>query len=57
MIDETKVIKKLQKRIDTYVLQHPDKKDSEKVQVIREFIHMLEIEAKSTCENITEARR
>ena len=46
MIDEKRVIKKLQDRIDDFVLKHPDKKDSEAVETIREFIHLLEEEAK-----------
>lgn len=45
MIDEKKVIKKLQDRIDDFVLKHPDKKDCESVQVVKEFIHLLEEEA------------
>ena len=45
MIDEKKVIKKLQDRIDDFVLKHPDKKDCEEVQVVTEFIQMLEEEA------------
>lgn len=46
MIDEKRVIKKLQDHIDDFVLKHPDKKDSEAVETIREFIHLLEEEAK-----------
>lgn len=46
MIDEKKVIKKIESRIDTFVKQHPKEKDCEHVQVQREFIHMLELEAK-----------
>ena len=42
MIDEKRVIKKLQSRIDDFVLKHSDKKDSEAVETIREFIHLLE---------------
>lgn len=45
MVDEKKVIKKLQDRIDNFVLKHPDKKDCEEVQVVTEFIQMLEEEA------------
>ena len=45
MIDEKKVIKKLQDRIDDFVLKHPDKKDCEAVQVVEEFIQMLKEEA------------
>ena len=45
MIDEKKVIKKLQYRINDFVLKHSDKKDCESVQVVKEFIHLLEEEA------------
>ena len=45
MIDEKKVIKKLQDRIDDFVLKHPDRKDCEAVQTVEEFIQMLEEEA------------
>ena len=46
MIDEKKVIKKLQKRIDIFVKEYPELNNSESVESIREFIHLLEIEAK-----------
>ena len=46
MIDEKEVIKKLQKRIDIFVKEHPELNNSESVERIREFIHLLEIEAK-----------
>ena len=46
MIDEKKVIKKLQSRIDTFLKQHPEEKDCLGVQRVKEFIHLLEIEAK-----------
>lgn len=45
MIDETKIIKKLQNRIDEFVKVHPDQKNCESVQVIEEFIELLESEA------------
>lgn len=45
MIDETKVIKKLQTRIDEFVKTHPDQKNCESIQVIEEFIELLESEA------------
>lgn len=48
MIDEKKVINKLQDRIDDFVLKHPDKKDCEAVQVVEEFIQMLEEEAEKS---------
>lgn len=46
MIDEKRVIKKLQSRIDDFVLKHPDKKDCEAVQTVEEFIQILEEECK-----------
>ena len=46
MIDENKVIKKLQNRIDVFTKDYPDRKDCIEVQCIKEFIHLLEIEAK-----------
>ena len=45
MVDEKKVIKKLQDRIDDFVLKHPDRKDCEAVQTVEGFIQMLEEEA------------
>lgn len=46
MIDERKIIEKLQKRIDNYLNKYPDRKNSEAVIVIEEFIDLLEDEAK-----------
>ena len=46
MIDEKRVIAKLERRIDDFVEAHPDQKDSISVQTVQEFIHMLELEAK-----------
>ena len=46
MIDEKKLIKRLQSRIDTFVKEHPEEKDCVQVQNVKEFIHLLEIEAK-----------
>lgn len=46
MIDEKIIIKKIENRIDTFVKEYPEKKDSLEVQTQREFIHMLQIEAK-----------
>ena len=46
MIDEKKIIKKLEHRIDVFVKEHPDKKDCPEVQCIEEFVHLLKIEAK-----------
>ena len=48
MVDEKIIIRKLEKRIDDFVKNHPEQKDCEKVQTVREFIHMLELEAKET---------
>lgn len=45
MIDETKIIKRLQKRIDVFIMSNPKEKDSLVVETIREFIHMLQLEA------------
>ena len=45
MIDEKRIIAKLEKRIDDFVKAHPDQKDDVSVQVIQEFIHMLELGA------------
>lgn len=45
MIDETKVIKRLEKRIDDFIKSYPFKKDSVEVQIVHKFIHMLKIEA------------
>jgi hypothetical protein len=46
MIDEKKMIKKLKNRIDIFVKEYLDKHDSFGVQIIKKFIHMLQIEAK-----------
>ena len=46
MVDEKIIIKKLEKRIDDFVKLYPDKKGCEQVEAIREFIHLLELEAK-----------
>ena len=46
MIDEKRVIRKIEKKIDTFVKDHPEQKDCKSVQVQKEFIHMLELEAK-----------
>lgn len=46
MIDETKIIKRLENRIDTFVEAHPKENHSPAVETIREFIHMLKEEAK-----------
>lgn len=47
MIDEKKIIKKLDNRIDTFVKQHPEEKDCLAVQSVREFKQMIEAEAES----------
>ncbi len=46
MVNERKIIEKLQKRIDEYLHKYPDRKNSEAVIVIEEFIDLLEDEAK-----------
>ena len=46
MIDEKIIIKKIKNRIDAFVKEYPEKKDSLEVQTLNEFIHMLQIEAK-----------
>lgn len=46
MIDEQNIIQKLQHGLDEYLLKYPKEKDSEKVTTIREFIHILKLEAK-----------
>lgn len=46
LIDEKKIIKKLENRIDEFLKGHPDKKDCLEVRAVEEFIHMLELEAK-----------
>lgn len=46
MINEKKIIKNIENRIDTYIKEYPEKKNCEYVETQREFIHMLQIEAK-----------
>ena len=46
MIDEKPLIEKLNKRIDDFVKSHPEKKGCAKVETVREFIHMIELEEK-----------
>ena len=46
MIDEKRIIAKLEKRIDDFTKAHPDQKEGVSVQTVQEFIHMLELEAK-----------
>lgn len=50
MIDERKIIRKLEKRIDDFVKKHPDKSDCPSVQVVKEFIQMLESESEESVE-------
>lgn len=50
MIDEKKIIKKLEHRIDVFVKEHPEEKDCLAVQSVREFKQMLEAEAKEQAE-------
>lgn len=46
MIDEKKLIARLKRRIDSYANEHPGKERSEQVEIINEFIHLLQNEAK-----------
>ena len=46
MIDEKIIIKKIENRVDAFVKEYPEKKDSLEVQTLNEFIHILQIEAK-----------
>lgn len=52
MIDEKIVIGILEKRIDSFVKQHPEQKDCEKVQTVKEFIQLLEQAEKEQRGNI-----
>ena len=45
MLDEKRVIKKLQNRIDAFLKNHPEQKGCKEVQTIKEIIQMLEQEA------------
>lgn len=45
MINENKIIRTLQNRIDTFIKNHPEQKDCKEVQSIKEIIQMLEQEA------------
>lgn len=58
MVDEKKIIKKLEKRIDAFQKEHPEEsKDCVSIATIREFIHMLELEAKENKESEMEEFR
>ena len=46
MIDEKKIIAKLQHRIDDFIRKKKKKQNCLSVQSIKEIIHMLELEAK-----------
>lgn len=46
MVDEKPIIKKLEKRIDDFVKAYPEKKGCAEVETLREFIHLLQLEAK-----------
>lgn len=46
MINEKKIIKNSENRIDTYIKEYPEKKNCEYVETQREFIHILQIEAR-----------
>lgn len=54
MIDEKKTIKRLEERIDEFIAKHPGEKDSKSVETIREFIHMLKLQALEEEENDNE---
>lgn len=45
MIDETKLIAKLENRIDIFLKSHPKETNSPAIETVKEFIHMLENEA------------
>ena len=45
MIDEKKIIARLRSRINSYINEHPDKEKSEQVEIINEFIHLLQNES------------
>ncbi len=45
MIDETKLIAKLENRIDGFLKSQPKEINSPAVETVKEFIHMLENEA------------
>lgn len=45
MINEKKIIKNIE-NIDTYIKEYPEKKNCEYVETQREFIHILQIEAR-----------
>lgn len=45
MIDEKKIIRKLEMRIDEFVKKNPKERNNVSVQAINEFIHMLQLEA------------
>ena len=45
MVDEKKVISKLQARVDDFTKKYPDRAKSPEVETINEFIHLLEEEA------------
>lgn len=45
MIDENVIVGKLQKRIDNFIKDHPDKKNCAEIQSVQELIHLIEQEA------------
>ena len=44
MIDAEKLIKKLDNRIDEFIKNHPDQKNSEPVMMMQELIHIIRLE-------------
>ena len=45
MIEAKRGIARLKSRIDSYINEDPDKERSEQVEIINEFIHLLQNEA------------
>ena len=45
MIDEKKLIKKLQTEIDSFIKKNSNPKNCEPTKVLKEFMHILELEA------------
>lgn len=61
MVDEKKVISKLQARVDDFTKKYPDRAKSPEVETVNEFIHLLEEEAErqegDSCMFITDKAR
>lgn len=45
MVDEKKLIRRIDRRIDDFVKKHPDKKNCEQIEAMKELIHLIELEA------------